>query len=46
MIRKPAVAGIFYERNPDSLREQIEWCFKHKLGPGKIPTIGSKREIK
>lgn len=47
MIRKPAVAGIFYERNPDSLKKQIEWCFEHKLGPGKIPeeTL-NKREIK
>ncbi|MGZ7043924.1 MAG: MEMO1 family protein [Methanobacterium sp.] len=46
MIRKPAVAGIFYERNPDSLKRQIEWCFKHKYGPGKIPEIGNKRKIK
>jgi len=46
MIRKPAVAGIFYEGNPDSLKKQIEWCFKHKLGPGKIPKMGNKREIK
>lgn len=46
MIRKPAVAGIFYELNPDSLREQIEWCFKHRLGPGKIPEMGNKRNIK
>jgi len=46
MIRKPAVAGIFYKSNPDSLKKQIEWCFKHKLGPGKIPERGGKREIK
>lgn len=46
MIRKPAVAGIFYKLNPDSLKKQIEWCFKHKLGPGKIPEIGDKRQIK
>jgi len=47
MIRKPAVAGIFYERNPDSLKKQIEWCFEHKLGPGKIPEeTFNKREIK
>lgn len=46
MIRKPAVAGIFYELNPDSLEKQIEWCFKHELGPGKIPSMGDKREIK
>ena len=46
MIRKPAVAGLFYEIDPDSLRKQIEWCFKHRLGPGSIPEIGSKRSIK
>lgn len=46
MIRKPAVAGIFYELNPDSLKKQIEWCFKHELGPGKIPERGDKRNIK
>lgn len=46
MIRKPAVAGIFYELNPDSLKQQIEWCFKHKLGPGKIPQMGDKRKSK
>jgi len=46
MIRKPAVAGLFYELDPDSLRKQIEWCFKHRLGPGSIPVMGSKRDIK
>ena len=46
MIRKPAVAGIFYELNPDSLKKQIEWCFKHEQGPGKIPKMGDKRNIK
>ncbi|MBI5681239.1 MAG: MEMO1 family protein [Methanobacterium sp.] len=46
MIRKPAVAGIFYEENHDSLKKQIEWCFEHRLGPGKIPSVGTKREIK
>ena len=46
MIRKPAVAGLFYELDPDSLRKQIEWCFKHSLGPGSIPVMGNKRDIK
>jgi AmmeMemoRadiSam system protein B len=47
MIRKPAVAGTFYERDPDSLTGRIEWCFKHQLGPGRIPdNLGNKREIK
>lgn len=47
MIRKPAVAGTFYEADPDSLRRRIEWCFKHQLGPGRIPDeLGNKRDIK
>lgn len=46
MIRKPAVAGLFYEKEPEMLRKQIEWCFKHNLGPGSIPEIGNKRTIK
>lgn len=47
MIRKPAVAGAFYESDPDSLNERIRWCFEHKLGPGKLPDeVGNKRKIK
>jgi len=46
MIRKPAVAGLFYEQDPDSLRKQIEYCFNHELGPGSIPEMGSERNIK
>jgi len=46
MIRKPAVAGLFYDSNPEDLKEKIEWCFKHRLGPGKIPKLGSSRGFK
>ena len=47
MIRKPAVAGTFYEGTRESLKKRIEWCFKHKMGPGVIPNkIGNKRSIK
>ena len=46
MIRKPAVAGLFYEKDPEMLRKQIEWCFEHNLGPGSIPEIGNQRNIK
>ena len=46
MNRKPAVAGLFYEKDPDSLRKQIECCFKHELGPGNIPKMGDERNIK
>ena len=40
MIRKPAVAGLFYDKNPSELKKTIEWCFNHKLGPGKVPELG------
>lgn len=43
MIRKPAVAGLFYDDNPMDLRKTIEQCFTHSLGPGKIPSLGSFR---
>ena len=43
MIRKPAVAGLFYESNPENLKKNIESCFKHKLGPGEIPKLGASR---
>lgn len=46
MIRRPAVAGAFYERDPAALRRRIEWCFEHELGPGTLPAMGSMRRIK
>lgn len=36
-VREPVVAGQFYDREPDSLKRRIEWCFKHPLGPGRLP---------
>jgi AmmeMemoRadiSam system protein B len=46
-IRKPAVSGMFYAGTASELEEQIEWCYKHELGPGAIPQVNSKglREI-
>ncbi len=38
--RYPAVAGRFYAGKEKGLREEIEQCFLHRLGPGKIPTLG------
>ncbi len=43
--RKPAVASLFYERDPDALRAQLEWCFTHRLGPGVLPGRGRGREV-
>ncbi len=38
-IRRPAQAGSFYAGTASSLKGQIEECFRHKLGPGKTPTV-------
>ncbi len=47
MIRKPAVAGYFYESVEDSLKEQIKWCYRSDLGPGRTPgKTGDTRSIK
>ncbi len=43
-LRRPAVAGSFYEGDSKSLNNQIENCFLDKLGPGEIPLVSSKRE--
>jgi MEMO1 family protein len=42
------VAGSFYEGNAEALRAQVESCFLHKFGPGKLPTVnkaGSRRVL-
>ena len=46
-IRRPAVSGQFYEGHSLSLKTQIEECFTHALGPGRMPKIDEKgkREI-
>jgi AmmeMemoRadiSam system protein B len=41
-IRKAAVSGMFYAGTARELEEQIEWCYKHELGPGVIPRVNSK----
>ena len=42
MIRKPVVAGMFYEDNKEMLISQIEECFKHEKGPG-MPSKTDKK---
>ncbi|MDH7601459.1 MAG: AmmeMemoRadiSam system protein B [Armatimonadota bacterium] len=37
MIRRPAVAGMFYEADAQALRESITDCFLSQLGPRKLP---------
>ena len=47
MMRKPAVAGYFYESDEQLLNERIKWCYTHPIGPGRIPgKLGNKRSIK
>ena len=36
-VRWPAVAGQFYDADPQALTESIEECFLHRLGPGRKP---------
>ncbi|MEM4425287.1 MAG: AmmeMemoRadiSam system protein B [Candidatus Nezhaarchaeales archaeon] len=43
-VRYPAVAGLFYESDSEALKKRIEWCFKHKLGPGSLPLVDEKGE--
>ena len=38
-VRPPAVAGTFYAGSRDALVKQIEGCFLHRLGPGKLPEV-------
>jgi len=38
-VRPPTVAGQFYAGNKPALVEQIEWCYTHPYGPGKLPQI-------
>lgn len=47
--RKAVVAGSFYEANIASLTSQLENCFLHEIGPGKLPERGitkNKRSIR
>ena len=44
-FRRPAVAGAFYAASQDSLRKQIIDCFKHKLGPGRLPDRQKEPDI-
>ncbi|KPV61942.1 MAG: hypothetical protein AOA65_2110 [Candidatus Bathyarchaeota archaeon BA1] len=41
-VRRPAQAGGFYAGTHQSLRTQIEECFIHELGPGKLPKVAER----
>jgi AmmeMemoRadiSam system protein B len=36
-VRRPVVAGAFYPAQSERLRKQIESCFSHERGPGRLP---------
>jgi AmmeMemoRadiSam system protein B len=38
-VRRPTVAGQFYEDDAEALRAQIKACFLHELGPKKLPNV-------
>jgi len=38
-VRPPAVAGQFYAGSAVALRREIENCYRHELGPGKLPEV-------
>lgn len=38
-MRPPVVAGQFYAGTRSALLEQIEWCYTHPHGPGKVPKV-------
>ena len=38
-VRRPTVAGSWYAGTSQSLRAQIEDCFMHEFGPGKLPKV-------
>ena len=45
-MRYASVAGQFYAGTETALRKQIEECFLHELGPGKIPSVNEQGERK
>lgn len=42
-MRNPAVAGAFYEGSKENLLRQIERCYMHRLGPGRFPSVESRK---
>ncbi len=44
-VRPSAVRGVFYDADPRRLRRQVEGCFVHPLGPGRVPAAWGARRI-
>ena len=45
MIRLPCQAGAFYSSSIDALKKQVEECFLHRFGPGKLPVVGDGHRL-
>lgn len=41
-VRRPAVAGMFYEGGRENLRRQIEACYLDSRGPGSLPQVNEE----
>jgi len=45
-LRRAQVAGSFYSGTKAALTSEIERCFTHRLGPGRLPTLAQVGERK
>ncbi len=45
-IRRPSVAGQFYEADAEALRAQIKDCFLHSIGPQKLPKVNLHSQLR
>lgn len=45
--RRPSVAGSFYESSPEGIKDQMTWCFMHRIGPKSLPSgpVSNERHI-
>jgi AmmeMemoRadiSam system protein B len=41
-VRRPTQAGAFYVGDAEALKRQIEGCFLHRFGPGKLPVVDAR----
>jgi len=44
-VRTPAVAGMFYPKETQELKNLVRSCFLHPFGPGKMPPNVHKKKI-
>ena len=42
-IRQPTHAGAFYAVSQQSLKTQIQDCFKNEFGPGRLPIVADRK---